>query len=111
MAPTAQTPNAPPWKGGAGRVRRRRPTLRVRKRSRCARLPTPGPSLAGRGCEKLERLAGDPGDLAGDESLDHVGEMAVEPVLEHRPQHLADRRAQRIVVRRKRVAGRLAKTG
>ena len=34
---------------GWGWVRRRRPKLRLSRKSRCARLPTPAPSLAGRG--------------------------------------------------------------
>src|SRR4051812_7147986 len=38
---------------------------------------------------RLEAFAGNPCDLAGDQLLDHVGEVAVEPVLEQRLQHLA----------------------
>src|SRR4051812_37523375 len=51
----------------------------------------------------LKVAAGDAGDLAGDEVLDDFGEVRVEPVLEHRAQHLANHRFERAA-----VGGRLA---
>src|SRR3954454_555974 len=47
---------------------------------------------------KLEVAAGDPGDLAGDQILDDLGQMLVEPLLEDRPKHLANDRFQGAVV-------------
>src|SRR4051795_4795286 len=52
---------------------------------------------------KLEVAAGDPGDLAGDEILDDLGQMLVEPLLQDRPKHLANDRFQSAI-----VGGRLA---
>src|SRR5687768_6993498 len=51
--------------------------------------------------DELKRLAGDPGDFAGDHLLHHLREAVVEPVLEHRAEHLADDRLQRPVADRR----------
>src|SRR4051794_33876486 len=52
---------------------------------------------------RSEAFADDPGDLAGDELLDELREVPVEPVLEHRPQHLPDHRLERTVAGRSAV--------
>ena len=49
-----------------------------------------------RACKGLERAPRDPGDFALHMLVDHLRQMLVEPLLEHRPQHLADHVLERI---------------
>src|SRR5687768_3733198 len=65
---------------------------------------------AGRHPGGRSALAGDPGDLAGDDLLDDAGKVGIEPLLEDRLEHVADDGLERAVAGRDGLlVGTLAK--
>ena len=79
---------------GWGWVRRRRPKLRLGRKSRCARLPTPGPSLPGRGI-LLALLLLLAGDLAVAQAPPTLAQAQREAAIAKRRSDLLERQAQR----------------